>query len=56
MDPTILVDPPLDASIMKEEIFGPLLPLITVSERLPVLLGNINAVLFGNIVLLHLRS
>ncbi|KAL8193266.1 hypothetical protein R6Q57_026847 [Mikania cordata] len=29
IEPTILLDPPLDASIMKEEIFGPLLPVIT---------------------------
>lgn len=30
IEPTILVDPPLDAEIMTEEIFGPLLPIITV--------------------------
>lgn len=33
IEPTILVDPPLDAEIMTEEIFGPLLPIITVSLR-----------------------
>ncbi|XP_068342633.1 aldehyde dehydrogenase family 3 member F1-like [Pyrus communis] len=30
--PTILLDPPLDAAIMTEEIFGPLLPIITVKK------------------------
>ncbi|MFS7956731.1 putative aldehyde dehydrogenase (NAD(+)) [Helianthus anomalus] len=30
IEPTILLDPPLDTTIMKEEIFGPLLPIITV--------------------------
>ncbi|XAR60380.1 Aldehyde dehydrogenase (NAD(+)) [Bertholletia excelsa] len=29
IEPTVLVDPPLNAPIMKEEIFGPLLPIIT---------------------------
>ncbi|KAI3809510.1 hypothetical protein L1987_25487 [Smallanthus sonchifolius] len=32
MEPTILLDPPLDAAIMKEEIFGPLLPIITLGS------------------------
>ncbi|XP_027355342.1 aldehyde dehydrogenase family 3 member F1-like [Abrus precatorius] len=32
IEPTILVDPPLDAEIMSEEIFGPLLPIITVEK------------------------
>ncbi|OIW09651.1 hypothetical protein TanjilG_28250 [Lupinus angustifolius] len=31
IEPTILLDPPLDAEIMMEEIFGPLLPVITES-------------------------
>lgn len=31
IEPTILVDPPLDAAIMVDEVFGPLLPIITVS-------------------------
>ncbi|KAI7739406.1 hypothetical protein M8C21_010749 [Ambrosia artemisiifolia] len=31
-EPTILLDPPLDAEIMNEEIFGPLLPIITVDN------------------------
>ncbi|KAI3748271.1 hypothetical protein L6452_11248 [Arctium lappa] len=29
IEPTILLDPPLDTTIMTEEIFGPLLPIIT---------------------------
>ncbi|XP_076926790.1 aldehyde dehydrogenase family 3 member F1-like [Bidens hawaiensis] len=32
IEPTILVDPPLDATIMTEEIFGPLLPVITLES------------------------
>ncbi|KAI7726941.1 hypothetical protein M8C21_008288 [Ambrosia artemisiifolia] len=32
IEPTILVDPPLDAAIMTEEIFGPLLPVITLES------------------------
>lgn len=32
IEPTILVDPPLDAEIMTEEIFGPLLPIITLER------------------------
>jgi aldehyde dehydrogenase (NAD+) len=30
MEPTLLLNPPLDSDIMTEEIFGPLLPIITV--------------------------
>ncbi|OEL27931.1 Aldehyde dehydrogenase family 3 member H1 [Dichanthelium oligosanthes] len=30
--PTLLLDAPLDSAIMKEEIFGPLLPIITVDK------------------------
>ncbi|TVU51178.1 hypothetical protein EJB05_02587, partial [Eragrostis curvula] len=30
--PTLLMDVPLDSAIMKEEIFGPLLPIITVDK------------------------
>ena len=30
--PTVLVDPALDSAIMQEEIFGPLLPIITVDK------------------------
>ena len=30
IEPTILLDPPTDASVMNEEIFGPILPIITV--------------------------
>lgn len=32
IEPTILVDPPLDAGIMRDEIFGPLLPIITLEN------------------------
>ncbi|KAG5079168.1 hypothetical protein JHK86_003233 [Glycine max] len=32
IEPTILLDPPLDSEIMAEEIFGPLLPIITLDK------------------------
>ncbi|ERM96569.1 aldehyde dehydrogenase family 3 member F1 isoform X1 [Amborella trichopoda] len=32
IEPTILLDPPLDSEIMTEEIFGPLLPIITLKR------------------------
>ncbi|KAK3158595.1 hypothetical protein QOZ80_2AG0139170 [Eleusine coracana subsp. coracana] len=32
VEPTILLNPPLDSDIMNEEIFGPLLPIITVKK------------------------
>ncbi|XP_016480390.2 aldehyde dehydrogenase family 3 member F1 [Nicotiana tabacum] len=32
IEPTILLNPPLDAEIMIEEIFGPLLPIITLNN------------------------
>ncbi|KAL2535798.1 Aldehyde dehydrogenase family 3 member F1 [Forsythia ovata] len=32
MEPTLLVDPPLKSGVMIEEIFGPLLPIITVEK------------------------
>ncbi|XP_045799837.1 aldehyde dehydrogenase family 3 member F1-like [Trifolium pratense] len=32
MEPTILLDPPLESAIMTEEIFGPLLPIITLEK------------------------
>ncbi|KAL6341338.1 hypothetical protein AAG906_032456 [Vitis piasezkii] len=32
MEPTILMNPPLKASIMTDEIFGPLLPIITLKK------------------------
>ncbi|KAL6518474.1 hypothetical protein OROGR_018976 [Orobanche gracilis] len=32
IEPTILMDPPLNAQIMTEEIFGPLLPIITLGK------------------------
>ncbi|MQL90620.1 hypothetical protein Taro_023216 [Colocasia esculenta] len=31
-EPTILLDPPLDAEVMTEEIFGPILPIITLKK------------------------
>jgi len=30
IEPTLVLNPPLDSDIMTEEIFGPLLPIITV--------------------------
>ncbi|KAG2674929.1 hypothetical protein I3760_13G160600 [Carya illinoinensis] len=32
IEPTILVNPPLEAAIMTEEIFGPILPIITLEK------------------------
>ncbi|KAL4612216.1 hypothetical protein ACB092_08G182500 [Castanea dentata] len=32
IEPTILVDPPLQAAIMTDEVFGPLLPIITLEK------------------------
>ncbi|CAM8978516.1 unnamed protein product [Rhodiola kirilowii] len=32
IEPTIMVDPPLESSVMQEEIFGPLLPIITLDK------------------------
>lgn len=32
VEPTLLLNPPLDSDIMTEEIFGPLLPIITVKK------------------------
>ncbi|KAK7402208.1 hypothetical protein VNO78_14289 [Psophocarpus tetragonolobus] len=32
IEPTILLDPPLDSAIMAEEIFGPVLPIITLEK------------------------
>jgi aldehyde dehydrogenase (NAD+) len=32
VEPTIVLDPPADSALMTEEIFGPILPLITVDE------------------------
>ncbi|KAK4791191.1 hypothetical protein SAY86_031604 [Trapa natans] len=32
IEPTILVDPPLESAIMEDEIFGPLLPIITLNK------------------------
>lgn len=32
MEPTILLNPPLDAPVMTEEIFGPILPIVTLES------------------------
>ncbi|XP_073526217.1 uncharacterized protein [Phyllobates terribilis] len=32
IEPTLLLDPPLDSAVMKEEIFGPILPIITLKN------------------------
>lgn len=32
VEPTIVLDPPVDSELMREEIFGPVLPVITVDE------------------------
>ncbi|XP_010536078.1 PREDICTED: aldehyde dehydrogenase family 3 member F1-like [Tarenaya hassleriana] len=32
IEPTILLDPPLDSKVMTEEIFGPVLPIITLKK------------------------
>ncbi|MCK7498544.1 MAG: aldehyde dehydrogenase family protein [Comamonadaceae bacterium] len=32
VEPTIVLDPPPDSALMQEEIFGPVLPVITVDE------------------------
>ncbi|KAJ0021647.1 hypothetical protein Pint_31085 [Pistacia integerrima] len=42
IEPTILVNPPLEATIMTEEIFGPLLPIITV-KKIEESIGFINS-------------
>ncbi|XP_044480150.1 aldehyde dehydrogenase family 3 member F1-like [Mangifera indica] len=42
IEPTILVDPPLDAAVMTEEIFGPVLPIITV-KKIEESIGFINS-------------
>lgn len=42
MAPTLLVDPPADSELMREEIFGPLLPLVPY-DRLEDALSFINA-------------
>mgnify|MGYP001587445592 CR=1 FL=1 len=44
IEPTILLDPPLDADIMSEEIFGPLLPIITVREKVFIMKASNEAV------------
>ncbi|KAI5413501.1 aldehyde dehydrogenase family 3 member F1 [Lathyrus oleraceus] len=42
IEPTILLDPPLDSAVMTEEIFGPILPIITV-ERIEDSIEFINS-------------
>ncbi|KAJ8751131.1 hypothetical protein K2173_016312 [Erythroxylum novogranatense] len=42
VEPTILVDPPLDSAMMTEEIFGPVLPIITL-ERIEDSIDFINS-------------
>ncbi|KAL4335767.1 hypothetical protein GQ457_07G036640 [Hibiscus cannabinus] len=42
IEPTILVDPPLESAIMTEEIFGPLLPIITL-DKIEDSIGFINS-------------
>ncbi|KAI3449955.1 hypothetical protein Pfo_006620 [Paulownia fortunei] len=42
IEPTLLVDPPVKAGIMTEEIFGPLLPIITL-ETIEDSIGFINS-------------
>lgn len=32
IEPTILLDPPMDSGVMNEEIFGPILPIITLNN------------------------
>jgi len=32
VEPTIVLDPPVDSALMQEEVFGPVLPVITVDE------------------------
>ncbi len=33
ISPTIVIEPPLDTALMKEEIFGPILPVLTYNSR-----------------------
>ena len=43
MAPTLIENPPIDALVMREEIFGPILPIITttqLSDMLPVIKGQ----------------
>ena len=42
VDPTVVVDPDPDAAIMKEEIFGPILPILTV-ESIDAAVDFVNA-------------
>lgn len=58
IEPTILLDPPLDSQIMSEEIFGPLLPIITVRIYNPILCFEFSPILCHCLIqlLLHLAS
>lgn len=40
--PTVLIDPPLDLRAMREEIFGPILPILTCSS-VETAIGQVNA-------------
>lgn len=42
--PVIVVDPPLDCRLMREEVFGPILPVVSYErlEDLPALLGSLS--------------
>lgn len=42
IEPTILLDPPLDSEVMREEIFGPILPIITL-KNIKESIGFINS-------------
>jgi aldehyde dehydrogenase (NAD+) len=42
IEPTVVVDPPLDEPLMTEEIFGPILPIITV-DSIDEAIGFVNA-------------
>lgn len=43
--PTLVIDPPLDGALMREEIFGPILPIITIESlrQAMTLIGHIGA-------------
>ena len=42
IEPTLVIDPPLDAPIMQEEIFGPILPILSV-ENVEAAITFVNA-------------
>nr|GMD64738.1 aldehyde dehydrogenase family 3 member F1-like [Ipomoea batatas] len=49
IEPTLLVDPPLNAAVMTEEIFGPILPIITVRIDFLLTYKCSSTVFYGNI-------